>query len=141
MNEIDSIIQTLRENGFRITKTRESVLRFLEKQEAPTNAKEILSYLKKKKLAVNKTTIYRELHFLYEQGYIQEVFVDHGVRYIELAHKDHHHHVRCSECGIMKDIEVQAAIGKDIHRIQKKTGFTVTDHIIEFIGICPSCKK
>lgn len=141
MNEVDSILQTLRENGFRITTTRESILRFLEKQEAPTNAKEILAHLKKKKLSVNKTTVYREIHFLYEHGYIQEVFVDHGIRYIELAHKDHHHHIRCSNCGDMRDIEVQAAISNDIQRIQKKTKFTITDHIIEFIGLCPSCKK
>lgn len=111
----------------------------LVRAKAPLAAPEILQALEKKKLAVNKTTVYRELDFLLEQDIAQEVeFGDKKKRY-EISDK-HHHHVVCVECKNVEDVDLQQDLDEAERKIAKQKGYTIINHSLEFFGLCANCK-
>ena len=60
---------------------------------------------------------------------------------IQYQHDDtHHHHLFCSDCGEIIDIqmgdEFEKTLSKEIKRIEKKFNFSVEDHRLELFGKC-----
>jgi Fe2+ or Zn2+ uptake regulation protein len=56
---------------------------------------------------------------------------------------EHHHHLICSSCGIVRDFTVPAGVERSVvsafDRIAKQTGFTLQRHRLDLVGLCPSC--
>jgi Fur family ferric uptake transcriptional regulator len=51
-----------------------------------------------------------------------------------------HYHIRCEKCGRVEDIHCDSPV--DIEKdIRDATDFEVIGHKVEFIGICPDCRK
>lgn len=124
-----------------MTKTRESILKILSHHHEPISVPDILECLSLEDINVNKTTAYRELDFLLEQGLIHELdFGDRKKRY-ELSERDHHHHLICENCNSVEDIEFEEDLKKEEEAIKKTTGFQVKRHALEFFGICKRCVK
>lgn len=135
----EKILQDLRERGHRVTRVRREIVGMLEGSKVPLAAPEILQALGKKKLKVNKTTVYRELEFLVEQNIAQEVeFGDKKKRY-EISSK-HHHHVVCMECKNVEDVNLRQDLQEAERRIAKQKGYKVINHSLEFFGLCSSCR-
>jgi Fur family ferric uptake transcriptional regulator len=52
----------------------------------------------------------------------------------------HHHHLICTRC--MKVVEIEeCALGKIDSRIAAANGFTAVTHRLEFFGLCPQCQQ
>ena len=137
MEEI--ILKRLRERGNRITKVRREMVALLVKAQAPLAALDILQVLEKKKLQVNKTTVYRELDFLGENNIVQEVeFGDKKKRY-EISDK-HHHHVVCVQCKRVEDVDLEKDLDMEERKIAKQKGYKIINHSLEFFGLCAKCK-
>jgi Fe2+ or Zn2+ uptake regulation protein len=135
----ETIVKELREQGHRVTKVRREMVGMLEGAKVPLTASDILGALKKKKLAVNKTTVYRELDFLRENNIVQEVdFGDKKKRY-EISDK-HHHHVVCVECKQVEDVDLQQDLDAAERKIARQKGYTILNHSLEFFGLCPVCR-
>ncbi|MBW2078857.1 MAG: transcriptional repressor, partial [Deltaproteobacteria bacterium] len=51
-----------------------------------------------------------------------------------------HYHIRCIHCGRVEDapIEMVDTIEQDI---REASDYTILAHRLEFIGVCPTCKK
>jgi len=104
----DHILTTLKARGDRVTPARRLIIELFVKSEAPVSADLLRAALAKKKVIVNKTTVYRELDFLLASGFIRPVFLAGKSKYYELALADeHHHHVVCRDCGRVEDVEVE----------------------------------
>ena len=111
----------------------------LVKAQAPLAALDILQVLEKKKLQVNKTTVYRELDFLGENNIVQEVeFGDKKKRY-EISDK-HHHHVVCVQCKRVEDVDLEKDLDMEERKIAKQKGYKIINHSLEFFGLCAKCK-
>ncbi len=135
-----SIIDDLKQKGFRITKIRKSILDIFQNNKHPLSASEIGKLLLKKDISANKTTIYRELDFLSEAKLVKDIdFGDGKKRYEALTNK-HHHHAVCVNCGAVEDIELNLDISKDEKNIKDTKGFKVLDHSIEIFGLCKKCQ-
>ncbi len=136
MEKINSLLDDLRRKGFRITQARKRLLGLLEKGKTPLS---VFDLQKSLGLAVNKTTMYRELEFLKKNGIVQEVeFGDKKKRY-EIS-SSHHHHVVCVECKSVKDVELQKDLDAEEKKIAKQKGFKIINHSLEFFGLCPACR-
>lgn len=141
-NDIECIFKELRQQGKKLTKTRKAIIEMLCCSHKLLTAPEIQSKLKKLEINVNKTSVYRELEFLLDQVYIQEVNITPGVTHYESTLHPHHHHLVCTGCGDTKDIETQE-FEKPMKSIEARAlqkGFMVEDHSIEFYGRCANCK-
>jgi Fe2+ or Zn2+ uptake regulation protein len=135
------IISTLKEKKIRITKAREALLSIFSNSNNPESVQHILSKLAKKKIYVNKTTVYRELSFLIKQSLIKEVYTDPVRIHYESSNLKHHHHLICTNCGRIEDFEMKDEMKKTEEVIMRSKKFKVSDHSLEFYGFCANCRQ
>ncbi len=51
-----------------------------------------------------------------------------------------HYHFRCERCGRVFDVD--EPVDEEINgRVAQKTGFKVSNHILEFRGLCKDCQQ
>ncbi len=132
----DSNAARLKNVGLRVTKGRLSLLSVLHTEHSPLTAQEIRRRMK----SMDLVTVYRTLQAFVAAGLVQEVRLkDDSVRY-ECTHGGHHHHVICTECGIIDELpechgeELQAAtLHSSVHFA------SIHSHSLEFFGICKTC--
>lgn len=82
---------------------------------------------------VNKSTIYRNVHFLEESNIISPILLDDNIVYsLKSSHK---HYISCAKCK--KNIEL------DKCPIDEKIidEYKIFEHNISIKGICPKCQK
>lgn len=118
-----------------------TLLSIFANHNAPLSAADLLASLKKKKLVVNKTTVYRQLAAMQERGVIREViFGDRTARYELNEQGSHHHHLVCLKCHTVSDVDFPDDLSRQERTIWKKKKFKVLHHSLEFFGWCNECK-
>lgn len=135
-------------NVSRWTVPREAILEFLSKSSKHMSAKEIYASLYKSHPGMGLTTVYRTLELLAQMGLITKLTLGDGKSRYEFKSgekKDHHHHLICTECGKIIDYteflnEELELVEKTEERLAKKYDFKITDHNIEFLGLCKKCQ-
>ena len=144
MAKLKTILDELREAGFRLTSARKAIVRVICNASSPLGAPDIIALMASMGVVVNKTTVYRELEFLSGQDLIAEVLVGDGLRRYELMPEGHHHHhLVCKQCSAVECVEVERCVGEEalqIKQIEKKSNFKVTEHSLKFFGLCARCR-
>lgn len=133
----DAFKQVLVDAGLKMTGPRIAVLEALRKLSKPADAKEIHACIATGD--VDPVTVYRILASFAEAGIVRRVDLRQDSVLYELgAH--HHHHLVCTECGMIEDFE-----SCDIEMVTKKilsksTKFaSVKEHSLELFGLCKKC--
>ncbi|MEN8153443.1 MAG: Fur family transcriptional regulator [Acidobacteriota bacterium] len=139
---------SLKENGYKLTNPRKTILEALERRGGHPNAREILLELSRKNSEIGLTTIYRTLDLFVKLGILKRYdFGDRQNRY-ELFSEDneHHHHLICKKC--IKVIEYDDFLDEEttlIKKIEKmlteKYDFVIDKHELTFYGYCKNCRK
>ena len=124
-------LNILKQNGYKLTGKRKLVLEAMLKNRRPLT----LSDVQKLCVNIDFATIYRIVNLFNELDIVHEVKLFDKQRYYEIMKNDHHHHVVCQSCGKIDRVDV--CITK---KVSKLTNYTITNHIMEFKGICPACK-
>lgn len=141
--KLSSPLEQLRKNGFRMTRVRRALTDIFLSAKRPLSAENIILLLKKRRISVNKTTVYRELDFLQEQELLQKLQLKGPMHYYEWK-KSHHHHVVCQECFAARDVDV-GVLEKLLPRLERdltrQTRFTRLTHSLEFFGLCRPCSR
>jgi Fur family transcriptional regulator, ferric uptake regulator len=135
-----SMPEELSGRGIRMTRTREAMLSLFSEAGAPLSVPQILGRLEETGKRPNKTTVYRELEFLKGQGFVKELTLRNDLALYELA-GPHHHHLVCVDCGTVRDISVSdESLSCEERRIERKEGFEILEHSLEFFGLCGKCR-
>ena len=132
----------------RWTAPREAILQLLSGSAKHMSAKEVYATIHRRYPGVGMTTVYRTLDLLHKMGLIYKFVAGDGHSRYEFAadeSKEHHHHLICTDCGKIIDysefVDEELALVKKIEKkLSTKYNFTITDHNIEFVGLCPRCK-
>ena len=135
-----AIIDQLRDKKFRITRLRKALIEELGISKKPLSVEEIIKHLKKKKIAVHKTSVYRQLIFLMEQDEVRKVTFGEKRDRFELT-VIHHHHAVCQKCGEVEDLLYLESTIKQMEQTFLKKQFKVERHLVEFLGLCKKCQK
>jgi len=137
----EEIMDILKANNLRMTKTRMALMMMFLKSEEPLSVSEMLEALSSMKRGVNKTTVYRELEQLQLKGIIGTVQLGDRKQYYELASRDHHHHLICLECKQIEDIDMnEEKLLAEEKKMSRKKGFVILRHSLEFFGLCKQCQ-
>lgn len=81
------------------------------------------------------------MEVLYKNDLIQRLEFGEGkFRYEIKKDKYHHHHLICTNCGKVEDVEGEF-LTKMENEIKSKKGFLVKSHSLEFFGICKNCQN
>lgn len=132
----------LQENKKRMTVARKAILNILFEAKGPLSVPEILKLLLKNKIAINKTTAYREVEFLLGHGIVEKVSLQTKEIFYEIK-SIHHHHLICENCQRVEEIEVKD-VEKELYEFEKKLSkqkrFLSISHSLQFFGMCSRCK-
>ncbi|MDT7043789.1 transcriptional repressor [Candidatus Nitronereus thalassa] len=131
----------LKAAGKRMTRTRRAVLNILETSKYPLSPTELYAMLQKDNVAIDLVTVYRNLTALKELGLVTqlELHQEGQFRYEIKEGREHHHHIRCKNCGRIVDL-LLCPLKKLTALIEQETRFIVGDHSLEFSGWCPKCQ-
>jgi len=140
----------MRGHASRWTAPREAIIDLLSRTSRHMSAKEIYAALYKAYPGIGLTTVYRTLDLLSRMGLINKISIGDGQGRFEFNQKDkkehHHHHLICTGCGRIIDYrdfldEELELVRKTERSLAKKYDFHITDHNIEFYGLCEKCQK
>jgi len=135
---MEKIIAKLRRSGYRITPARRALIALLIATRAPLSADKIQATLKRKNIRTHKTTVYRELAFLKDEGIAGEIIFGDGKTRYEIA-AAHHHHLVCTGCRAVTDIECSKKINALFSKAAHKVKFNMQAHSLEIFGVCQNC--
>jgi len=123
------------------SKQREEILEIIKNSCNHPTAEDIYFLVKPKDPAISRSTVYRNLKRLFNNGVINQIAVSDGPdRYDYIENRGKHGHVVCVKCGKICDF----AYGSDMELVKKsifkQTGIEILDNGIAIKGICNSCK-
>lgn len=114
----------------RNTLQKEMVFKTIQDIDKHATADEIFLYINKIHPSISRSTIYRNLNILVEEGLITRVDIPSGPTYFD-KRLDKHHHLKCIKCGLIHDIDINIP---DLENCGM-------EYDIYFKGICPKCKE
>jgi len=126
--------------GFqRNTKQRRLIMEELRKSTSHPTAAELFAIVRERMPKISLGTVYRNLELLVRNNLALKLESGGGEARFD-ANVGRHHHVHCSICGRVDDIEglPEAPIPGEI---ESRNGYEILACRLEFIGICPACRK
>jgi Fe2+ or Zn2+ uptake regulation protein len=94
----------------------------------------------------SQSSLYRNLAVLESCGVVIRLPSTDGVARFEVAEElsRHHHHLVCSSCGRLDDVDLPARVEATLHAVTaeagKMLGYEVDEHRLELIGRCSECR-
>ncbi len=132
-----------KKDGFKKTPARTSILDIFKKAKKPIDVGGIVKRLKILKIKVDRVTVFRNINLLVNKKLINKVEFNEGKYRYEIASLPHHHHLVCTKCGYINDIEsdsLHKEISKISNTVKKIYNFKIEEHKVEFFGKCKNCK-
>ncbi len=138
-HKVIDVSEILREKGFRLTVGRLKLLSLLERSGKPLSIQNIVSSWKGK--IPDTATLYRSLTDLSAAGIVRRIDLNTGVAHFEYTpERPHHHHVVCTGCGRIEEIEECSVDFLQKKIVRESTQFTkINTHNLEFYGECITC--
>jgi Fe2+ or Zn2+ uptake regulation protein len=133
------VANQIRERGFRLTPQRMAILNVLYDSNGHLTPPEIFNQLIPILPGATEPTVYRNLDFLCENGFIRATHTGSGrMEYEIVIHA--HHHLTCKNCGQETEIpHKQLQLLYD--QLEQSTGYRLTENHLTFMGLCPHCKE
>ncbi len=141
----------LRNCGYKLTPQRRIILDVMRNAPRHLSADDIYIKVRKISPSIGLTTVYRTLQVLADLGWINKYDFGQGKAKYEPSETieeevNHHHHIICTKCKEVVDytdfVKMEMALIKETQmKIEKKYGFNVQTHNIEFIGVCKKCRN
>ncbi|OGT26187.1 MAG: transcriptional repressor [Gammaproteobacteria bacterium RIFCSPLOWO2_02_FULL_42_14] len=130
----------LRRAGLKITTPRLKILELLEHTKPHhLSAESIHQQLKAQGDDVGLATVYRVLAQFETANLIRRHQFDGGYSVFELEQGEHHDHLVCERCGLVKEF-VDDVIEKRQFEIAERAGFQISEHQHTIYGVCKNCR-
>ena len=126
--------------GIRPTRARVAVLEELSREADDATAQVIHRRLAARRQRVGLATVYRALNDLSAAGVIDALPHGGAETCYRLCGAGHHHHLVCSKCHRVVEL-TDCRLGGWLGRASAAEGFLVTDHTLEAVGLCASCRS
>jgi Fur family transcriptional regulator, ferric uptake regulator len=96
--------------------------------------------LRQKEPRLGRATVYRSVEMLVNAGLLDRIeFADGTHRYRVCGGDEHHHHLTCSSCRRVVDVDV--CLPPELFTsLSEKTNFSIEGHSITLFGLCGSCR-
>lgn len=128
------------EAGIRMTRQRRVLLEILDESDAHLDARSLCEKAKKK-IGIDRATVYRTLDLLKKNGLIDELDLMHlhgEMHYFEARTGSEHFHLACYGCGKITEVANDMFERLKKHVAQQE-GFLVQTARLEIGGYCRTC--
>jgi Fe2+ or Zn2+ uptake regulation protein len=127
----------IRGAGLRVTDSRRAVVEAL-RERPHSSADELFAIVERTVPQTSLQSVYNALGDFVDAGLVRRIEPAGRPGLFELRVDDNHHHLVCTECGAVEDVD--CAVGpapcltpSDAH------GYTVRTAEVTFWGVCPAC--
>lgn len=135
----DKVRVLLASAKLRHTRQRREILGLLVEKPGPFSTQEIRSLIGP--TACDPVTIYRVLENFEKAHLVRRCDFADGVRRYDLAAGDkHHHHLVCTGCRRVEDLDVTDCPTQKLERSARARGYVEVEHSLEIFGLCPRCQ-
>lgn len=140
MGRFQQIIDKLKEQGHRITPQRLAILKILVESDDHPSAEMIFEHIKAEFPVTSFATVYKTIGLVKQLGEVLELEFSHDSNRYDGKKPYSHPHLICTKCKkiIDPDLDTVNHLEKEITR---ETGFKITNHRLDFFGICPNCQS
>lgn len=139
MSHCQSLLDTLRQNGHRITPQREMIVEALAHSVRHLTAEELFDCVQARTRAINIATVYRTLELLVSAGLASRVDMgNQGTVYATLKHGPHIHLV-CRQCHEVIQTD-DSTLSPFREQLEAHYRFTPDLRHISIIGLCADCQ-
>ncbi|WP_162941927.1 Fur family transcriptional regulator [Desertimonas flava] len=139
----DAAERRLSKVGQRHTRQRRAILELVVDAGRPVTVPDLLAI---GGAGVSQSSLYRNLVVLEDVGVLQRVAGWGNHDRFELSEAlsgHHHHHMKCTSCGLVVDIPTnhgfEKAMAAESHKVSNELGFEVTGHSVDLFGRCSDC--
>lgn len=138
MQQLEKLVSSLRDEGFRITPQRVAIVDYLLNTDEHPSAEQIHKVVQKKYPMVSLSTVYKTLELLKEKKIVNEIERGGEARFD--AHTDSHLNLVCIKCGKIQDVDEDSL--KDIQaKAARKSKYLILNGNFELYGYCSRCKS
>lgn len=140
-NMHDTITELLKARQQRYTSLRRTLIDILSREANPLTIQDLQRAAK----GVALSSLYRNLTILEECQIVSRVVTAKGWALFELAEtfSEHHHHMVCAQCGMVRDIvvpeSIERGLDQQLAKLVKIEGFAFERHRLDLIGTCRKC--
>lgn len=137
---LERMLDKLKEQNLRITPQRLEVLRVLSESAGHPSVEEIHAQVRAKFPTTSLATTYKSVALMKDLDEVLELgFADGSNRYD--GNKPYPHpHVICTRCRKIMDPDL-SMLRDMTEEVAKETGFRITNHRLDFFGLCPECQQ
>ncbi len=134
------VVAALRQHGYKLTPQRRAVIQVITSAQDHLTPATIYEKIRQVYPGIGLVTIYRTLEMLTELGLICELHAGGNCRSYTISTPQHHHHLICSNCGIVIDFTGHY-LNELEQSLSKESGFRIDGHLLEFVGLCRDCQE
>jgi Fe2+ or Zn2+ uptake regulation protein len=136
---IEPLVAALDQAGYRLTQPRRAVAELIVAREGHFSAADLIADARARRLGIGRATVFRALDLFTELNVLERLDLPSGEHaYVPCEPAGHHHHIVCSGCGRVTEIE---EVGLALEDVQRRTGWQVDSHRLELYGRCPRCRS
>lgn len=128
----------IRGAGLRVTATRVAVLEALRARPHAT-ADAVYDGIRGSLPGTSKQSVYNALGDFADAGLVRRIEPAGHAGTFELRVGDNHHHVVCTGCGRIDDVDCVVGSAPCLH-MPEGSGFIVQTAEVTFWGVCPDCR-
>ncbi len=136
---LDDFRRRCKERGLAFTFQRQVIYEaVVDSREHPT-PELIYEQVRQRIPSISLGTIYKNVKTFLDSGVLKEVSLHHGSLRLE-SNMTPHHHLVCSSCKAIFDIEESAVEPVRLPAKELPAGFSIRQCRVEFVGECKSCQ-
>lgn len=129
----------LQAGGYRLTAPRQTIIAALRDAGRYCTAQQLYERLRGR--SVGLASVYRTLELLAALGLASKRAEEGGEASFLYCSPDHHHHVICTGCGVVCEIDASSCPAPAvIAAVEAATDFSVERHTLDFYGRCAACR-
>ncbi len=137
-HNLEEITEQLRQEGYRVTTQRRVILDTVCELGGHVTPDAVYERVQDVAPAVDRSTVYRTLHFLHERGILAATNLDGSRLRYEVAGSLPHHHLACRQCGAVQHL------GDDhfqplFDHLLAAYRFRATGNHLTIHGLCEAC--
>jgi Fur family transcriptional regulator, ferric uptake regulator len=138
---VGSLVAALGDAGYRLTQPRRAVAELIVARGGHFSAADLIADAHARRLGIGRATIFRALDLFTGLRVLERLDLPSGEHaYVPCAPARHHHHIVCSVCGRVAEIE-DIGLAGTLEGVQRRTGWQVDSHRLELYGRCPRCRS
>jgi Fur family transcriptional regulator, stress-responsive regulator len=130
--------EMLKAAGLRVTATRVAVLGALVER-PHASADDLLEAVRGALPAPSVQSVYNALGDFVDAGLTRRIEPAGHPGLFEIGVGDNHHHVVCTACGRVDDVECVVGEAPCLH-VPEDTGYAIASAEVTFWGVCPACR-